>query len=250
MDTPDQRDSERTATVRGIGVARVLHDGVIVGLGVQHRSDAAAEALSGTARKAQQLESLFRELGIAEEEWVASSVTLREWWDESSRREVRQGYIASSRVDVRLGDTTRLGTLLAEAAASVEASVDGPRWEIRPENPAHDEARGRAMADARRRADAYAQAEGLALGEVLAVVETGAGQDGRAMRATFGATLSGYSAAAEMPVHSEGLEVVASVQVTYALVSRRSWTDEQPRADLGVGKGHPERDWRSAPPGV
>jgi len=162
MDNPDQRDSERTATVRGIGVARVLPDGVIVGLGVQHRSDAAAEALTETARKAQQLESLFRELGIEEEERVASSVTLREWevWDESSRREVRQGYIASSRVDVRLSDTTRLGTLLAEAAARVEASVDGPRWEIRPENPAHDEARGRAMADARRRADAYAQAEG------------------------------------------------------------------------------------------
>jgi phosphoketolase len=29
-----------------------------------------------------------------------------------------------------------------------------------------------------------------------------------------------YSLAAKMPVHSEGLEVVASVQVTYALVSR------------------------------
>jgi uncharacterized protein YggE len=222
MDDRDQRDSERTATVRGIGVARVRPDGVIVGLTVQHRSDAAAEALSETARKAEQLESLFRELGIEEEEWVADSVTLREReeWDESSRREVRQGYMASSRVDVRLSDIARLGTLLAEAAARVEASVDGPRWEIRPENPAHDEARGRAMADARRRADAYAQAAGLGLGEVLAVVEVGAEQVGHARRMPYHVTLSGYSAAAEMPVHSEGLEVVASVQVTYALDSR------------------------------
>jgi len=225
MDDRDQRDAERTATVRGIGVARVRPDGVIVGLGVQHRSDAAAEALNETARKAQQLESLFRELGIEEEEWVASSVMLREWdeWDESSRREVRQGYLASSRVDVRLSDTSPLGNLLAEAAARVDASVDGPRWEIRPENPAHDEARGRAMADARRRADAYAQAAGLTLGEVLAVVETGAEQDGHVLRGTFAASPSGwfgYSPAAEMPVHSEGLEVVASVRVTYALASR------------------------------
>jgi uncharacterized protein YggE len=64
MDNPDQRDSERTATVRGIGVTRVRPDGVIVVLGVQHRNDAAAEALTEAARKAQQLESLFRELGM------------------------------------------------------------------------------------------------------------------------------------------------------------------------------------------
>jgi uncharacterized protein len=222
MDDRDQPLAERTATVRGIGVARVRPDGVIVGLGVQHRSDAAAEALTEAANKAQQLESLFRELEIAEQDWVAGSITLREReeWDESSGREVRQGYIASSRVDVRMSDTTRLGTLVAEAAVRVEASVDGPRWEIRPENPAHDEARGRAMADARRRAGAYAQAAGLALGEVLAVVEAGAGQDGHAIRGSYAVTLSGYSPAAQMPVHSEGLEVVASVQVTYALVSR------------------------------
>jgi uncharacterized protein YggE len=223
MNDREQRASDRTATVRGIGVARVRPDGVIVGLGVQHRSDAAPEALSEAARKAQQLESLFRELEIEEQDWVAGSITLRERevWDESSRREVRQGYVASSRVDVRLSDTTRLGTLLAEAAARVEASVDGPRWEIRPENPAHDEARGRAMADARRRADAYAHAAGLALGEVLVVVEAGAEQDGHFAHGAYGVTISSGSLAAfKMPIHSEGLEVVASVQVTHALISR------------------------------
>jgi uncharacterized protein YggE len=137
---------------------------------------------------------------------------------------VRQGYIASNRVAVRLTDTARLGTLLAEAAARAEASVDGPRWEINPENPAHEDARHRAMADARRRADIYAHAEGLVPGHVLAVVEVGAEQAGYPMRMPpHGATLSGHSAigyspVVEMPVHFEGLEVVAGVQVTYSLV--------------------------------
>jgi uncharacterized protein len=165
---------------------------------------------------------LFRELRIGEEDWVAGSIALREWeeWDEASRREVRRGYIASSRIDVRLTDIARLGTLLAEAAARAEVSVDGPRWEIRPENPAHDEARRRAMADARRRADTYAQAAGLSLGDVLEIVEVGAEQAGRAMHKAHAASLSGYSPTFEMPVHSEGLEIVSGVQVTYALVSR------------------------------
>jgi uncharacterized protein len=222
MSDRDERDPQRTATVRGIGVARVRPDGVIVGLGVQHRSAVAAEALSEAARKAQQLESLFRELGIEEQAWVAGSITLREReeWDEASRREMRQGYVASSRVHVRLSDTSGLGTLLAGAAERVEASVDGPRWEVLPENPAHDEARGRAIVDARRRADAYARAAGLTVGEVLTVVEAGADEEGRAIRGSYSATLSAASAAFEMPIHSEGLEVVAGVQVTYVLVSR------------------------------
>ena len=57
MEDQDQQDSDRTATVRGLGVARVRPDGLIVGLTVQHRAEAAAEALNETARKAQELVS-------------------------------------------------------------------------------------------------------------------------------------------------------------------------------------------------
>jgi uncharacterized protein len=213
-DRDQQQGSDRTATVRGMGVARVRPDGVVVGLTVQHRAEGPAEALNEAARKAQLLEALFRELGIDDEGWVAGSISLQEWteWDESGRRDVRNGYIASSRVDVRLIDIARLGQILAEAAARTGASVVGPRWEIRPENPAHDEARRRAMEDAHRRADTYVQAAGLSLGDVLEIVESGAQPAGR--------VLSGYAPTFEMPVHSEGLEIVAGVQVTYALHSR------------------------------
>jgi hypothetical protein len=40
------------------------------------------------------------------------------------------------------------------------------------------------------------------------------------MRLPSGVALVGYSPAAETPVHSEGLELVAAVQVTYAPVPR------------------------------
>jgi Protein of unknown function (DUF541) len=161
---------------------------------------------------------------------VAGSVSLQEWteWDESGRREVRNGYVASSRVDVRLIDIARLGQILAEAAARTEASVDGPRWEIRSENPAHEEARRRAMEDARRRADTYVQAAGLSLGGVLDIVEVGAQPIGRAIHGTFTAMAKGYSPIAEMPVHSEGLEIVAGV---------RSRTRSTRASRDGSGKG-------------
>lgn len=76
------------------------------------------------------------------------------------------------------------------------------------------------MADAHRRADTYGQEAALTVGDVLAVFEPGAEQAGCAMRLPYGWVLSGYSPAAKTPVHSEGFELVAAVQVTYALVPR------------------------------
>jgi uncharacterized protein YggE len=75
------------------------------------------------------------------------------------------------------------------------------------------------MEDAHRRADTYAQAVGLSFGDVLEIVEVGAQPAGRVIHQASTA-LSGYAPTFEMPVHYQGLEMVASVQVTYALHSR------------------------------
>jgi uncharacterized protein YggE len=210
-----------TVTVRGMGVAAVRPDGVRVGLTVEDRREAADEALGEAANKAQALDVLFRELGIDEGEWVTVGLGLHEWteWDESSRREVRRGYVASNRVEVRLPGSASLGRLLAEAAARTEASADGPRWQVDPDNSAYDEARRRAMADAWRRAETYAEGAGLVLGTVVQVVEVGAERPHEVAwvaGSARGATLSG---ATEMPVHGEGLEIVAGVHVTFLLIS-------------------------------
>jgi uncharacterized protein YggE len=75
------------------------------------------------------------------------------------------------------------------------------------------------MADARRRADSYAEAAGLELGPIV-VAEVGTERTGGAMRmAPHGVALAGR-AADEMPTHSQGLEIVAGVDVTYLLGSR------------------------------
>jgi uncharacterized protein YggE len=71
------------------------------------------------------------------------------------------------------------------------------------------------MADARRGAEPYAQAAGLVLGPLLEVVEIGAEYPRRNMRlpgAASGYTLS--RSTPEMPIHGEGLQIVAEVDVT------------------------------------
>jgi uncharacterized protein YggE len=119
-------------------------------------------------------------------------------------------------LEVSLPDTGSVGKLLAQAAARAEATVDGPRWEVAPGNPAQGEARRVAMADARRRADAYAEAAGVELGPIVEVAEVGAERTGAMRMATHSVALAA-GAATEMPTHSQGLEIVAGVDVTYLL---------------------------------
>src|SRR6266542_3545650 len=130
--------SNPTVTVRGVGIARVRPDGVRIGLTVRHRAEASDEALAEAARQAEALEELFRQFGIDEGQWVTAWLGLQEWTEgeESSRAETRRGDIATHRVEVSLPDTGSVGKLLAEVAARAEATVDGPRWEVAPDNPA------------------------------------------------------------------------------------------------------------------
>jgi hypothetical protein len=97
---------------------------VIVGLTVRHRAEGAAETLGETARKAELLEALFRELGIDEQDWVTGAVALNEWaeWDESSRREVRRG-------------TPRPAASMSGSATPLASEPSWPKLQRAPKHP-------------------------------------------------------------------------------------------------------------------
>ena len=86
-------------------------------------------------------------------------------------------------------------------------------------NPAHDDSRRRAIADAHRRARAYAEAAGLALGDLVAIVEVDARSPMPPMHVPTQLAAS-RGGGPEMRAHSEGLELVATVDVTYELRPR------------------------------
>jgi len=89
-------------------------------------------------------------------------------------------------------------------------SVYGIRFGLVDPAPVLDEARKRAMADARHRADLYATAASLKVGRVIAVQEAGAASPRPEMAAR--AMMSGA-----VPVAPGEQEIQASVSVTFSL---------------------------------
>jgi len=121
-------------------------------------------------------------------------------------------YTASNDVEITIRRLDDAGKILTAATSAGANQMYGLRFEIDDPAPLLEEARKRAVADARVRAERLAQFAGVKLGPAVSIVETDSGSAPGpvpmfAMR----------SKAADAPIERGELTVSTSVQVVYAL---------------------------------
>ena len=212
--------SDPTITVRGYGTARVKPDGARFHLVVRRVAETPEAALEEATERSRGLEGLLGGLGIDPSEWTTTLVAMNEErrWDERTQQEVRTGFAATAGMDVLMKDLSQAGGLMAAAVARAEAQIAGPWWHVAPDNPALEEACGRAIEDAVRKAGALASALGARVGAVLSVTEPArfgdlpwAQPQGEYMRMAAG------RGDEEMTLRAGGLEVGVSVDVSFEL---------------------------------
>ena len=83
------------------------------------------------------------------------------------------GYRASNRVTVRLRDVSKVASTIDTLVGAGANDIGGVSFAVSNASKLLDEARGQAVADARRKAEIYAKAAGVALGEPLSISEEG-----------------------------------------------------------------------------
>ena len=203
-----------TLTVSGSGTAAVAPDMAEITTGVVTQAPTAAQALAANNQAMEQLMQSLGPLGIATRDVQTTNVSVS-----PQRRQARDGrpgeivgYEVVNQVHVKVRDLPSLGRVLDQQVALGANAIQGIRFGLRDPAPLLDEARKRAMADARRRAELYAGAAGLKVGRVLSVQEAGAVSPrpepmGRVMMSA-------------VPVAAGEQEIQASVTVTYALESQ------------------------------
>jgi uncharacterized protein len=84
------------------------------------------------------------------------------------------GYRASNRVTIRLHDVTKLAGAIDTVVGAGATDIGGINFTVSNASKLLDEARERAVADARRKAEIYAKATGITLGAPLSISEEGA----------------------------------------------------------------------------
>jgi uncharacterized protein YggE len=122
------------------------------------------------------------------------------------------GYRASNRVTVRIHEVSKVAGVIDTLVGAGANDIGNVNFEVSQASKLLDEAREKAVADARRKAEIYAKAAGVTLGTPLSISEEGA------PRPMFRAKMAAPMAAAAPTPIAQGEETLSvSVSVTWAI---------------------------------
>jgi uncharacterized protein YggE len=201
-----------TVTVSGAGSVAAAPDMAEITTGVVTQAPTAAEALAANSQAMERLLQALAGAGVAARDVQTTNISVS-----PQRRQPKAGqppeitgYEVTNQVRVKVRELPRLGRVLDQQVGQGANLVYGIHFGLQDPTPLLDEARKRAMADARRKAELYAAAASLRVGRVVAVQEAGAALPRPEMTAR--AAMSGA-----VPVAPGEQEIAASVTVTFTL---------------------------------
>ena len=112
--------------------------------------------------------------GIDEKDYQTSRLSLQpQYAPNRSGPSAVVGYRASNRVTIRVRDVTKVANVIDVLVGAGANEIGGINFMVSQASKLLDDAREKAMADARRKAEIYAKAAGVTLGEPLSISEEG-----------------------------------------------------------------------------
>ena len=149
--------------------------------------------------------------GIDEKDFQTSRLSLQpQYAPNRSGPSPVVGYRASNRVTIRVRDITKVANVIDVLVGAGANEVGGINFMVSQASKLLDDAREKAVADARRKADIYAKAAGVTLGEPLSISE-----EGSSVPLYRGKMAAPMAAGAQVAQGEETLSV--TVSVTWAI---------------------------------
>jgi uncharacterized protein YggE len=150
--------------------------------------------------------------GIEEKDYQTSRLSLQpQYAPNRSGPSPVVGYRASNRVTVRLRDVAKVANIIDVLVGAGANELGGINFMVSQASKLLDDAREKAVADARRKAEIYAKAAGVTLGEPLSISEEGGAAP------VFRGKMLGGMAASAAPV-AQGEETLSvTVSVSWAI---------------------------------
>jgi uncharacterized protein len=200
-----------TITVTGEGVVQTQPDQATISLGVTTNGDTAAKALADNNAALTMVLERLKAAGVAETDLQTSNLSLSPNWtgyDSGSTPSIA-GYVATNMLDVRVRDLATLGPILDAAVTDGANTMNGIIFGLAEPTPVMNEARTKAVADAKARAEVLATAAGGTLGRMVSMSEMGVYPGP--------APMFRQDAASAVPIQSGQIGMTSSVTVTYEI---------------------------------
>ncbi len=169
-------ETVRRMTVTGVGEVFVVPDMAMVTLGVSNINEKASDAMRANSASMASVFKALKDAGIETRDIQTMQLSLNPRWNRTTSNNVPRitGYEAVNTVKVRVRALDTVGTVLDVLSQAGANRINQIGFGIQKNRPHQDEARKRAVADARTKAELYAQASGVELGVVISLSENSA----------------------------------------------------------------------------
>ena len=167
-------------SITGRGEVKAAPDIAYLTLGTQTRAKTAAAALAENTKAMRAVFDLLRSrFGIAEKDMSTSNFAIKPVYEHYPKEPGKPtppprlvGYDVSNTLTVRVRDLNKLGTIIDAVVRAGANRVQGISFGFSDRRKLLDEARRKAVEDAKARAKLYAEAVGFTLGPVVEVHES------------------------------------------------------------------------------
>ncbi|MFK5996687.1 MAG: SIMPL domain-containing protein [Rhodobacterales bacterium] len=177
-------ETPRRLTLVGTGSVFVAPDMATVSLGVSSLKKKASEAMQANSAVMGRVFEQLMAAGIKPRDIQTSQLSLNPRWASRNNNNTPPriiGYQAVNTVTVRVRVVDRVGAILDVLTKVGANRINSIRFGIQTPRPHQDEARRRAVKDARAKAGLYAKAAGVELGRIISITENGGSPQPRKM---------------------------------------------------------------------
>jgi len=208
--------SQRTITVNGQGKASAPPDMATIETGVVTHGVTAIEALSENNQIMGRIMDILTGHKIPEKDIQTSILNVAPEYKQDERGRVEDkiiGYSVRNQVQVRVRNLNDLGQVIDALVRAGSNQVSGISFGIDDSAKVINQARERAVADARSRAELYARSAGLNIGKIIAINE----QSVEWPRAQGAYRTYNLEAVSSVPVATGEQEYNVTIQMIFSL---------------------------------
>jgi len=206
--------------VTGQGKVATIPDIATLRLGIAAQADSVAEAQSQAVEAMNKVMVALADSGVAEKDIQTQYFSIQQVtrWDRVKEEEVVVGYRVTNMVTAKIREIDKTGSII-DAVAEVGGDLtrmDSISFSVDEPSAYHEEARQKAMADARAKAEQMAKLAGVTLGKPTYISESIQVPPPIYPRAMYEAGAS-VPALAPTPISPGEMEISLTVQIAYAI---------------------------------
>ena len=210
---------QRGISVNGSGKVSGKPDVAKLSLGVQAEADTVQSARDRAAISLDAIIKTLKTNGVAEKDIQTQQLNIQPQYDYNNGNQRLRGFQVTNTLSVTVRDINKTSQIVDDAvkAGGNETTIQNLAFTI--DNPAdlQNQAREKAVADARSKAATLAKSAGVSLGDAMTISENSYTPVFYDARAGVAADKSAQSAAPQTPIQPGELDVTVDVAITWTI---------------------------------